>query len=409
MKLSFAICTYNRLSFLELVIADFLAELDRVYSSLKCEDKQNSESRIKAGYAQKSTIELILIDNNSTDGTKEFYLSLIEKIRSSRRFPENSELKISFEYIFKKEQGLSHARNAAIDYIKNGNRDDNSKESHYLIFLDDDIRLSESFLLKLQQRLFSIKEKEFIASVKIIPDWLKPVSYISFKPPLALSPSVFPSHDFGEEIREYPFIHEGLKVSNPIGAVMIVELSVFQRLGNFNIELGVGSSNKGFGLHEDTEFFRKAISAGIKIFYWGDISVTHPVTAERVSPKYINSWYFKSGKSLTYLALKEPELFPSQQAEMIGFPASLVSKIPKFLIRLLKIKFLSIPLYLLLKSLGLFALLISSKLSFNRRLKVWLNAMFMKSLGEISALLSLSAKMTTNEDLPADHLFTDNR
>jgi len=409
MRLCFTICTYNRISFLKLVIEDFLKELDIVLNHLK----SSNPARIKD---EINYIELLLIDNNSTDATKEFYLSLINEIENSKRFQTNDSLKISFKYIFEANQGLSHARNAAIKYLEESNTDEDEnteitipQHAHYLIFLDDDIRLSDYFLVKLFDRLSSQEEKELIASVRIIPNWLKPVNYISFIPPLALSPSVFPSHDFGEETKEYPFIYEGLKVSNPIGAVMIVERNVFKKLGIFNIELGVGSSNKGFGLHEDTEFFRKAISykGNLKIFYWGDISVSHPVTEERVSPKYINSWYFKSGKSLTWLALKKPELFPPEQAEMIGFPLSLTTKSPKFLLNILKIKILSIPLYMILKALSLFILFISSQFSFNRRLKVWLNAMLMKSLGEISAMQSLSAKMTNNEDLPADPLLTN--
>jgi glycosyltransferase involved in cell wall biosynthesis len=384
MKISFAICTYNRLSYLKLVTEDFLKQCEKL--RLRSE---TLETAMESGFAiQSLEIELLFIDNNSNDGTEEYCKSFIQRFNNV-----GSSEKYSAAYIFEKRQGLSHARNAAIENFT----------GEYLVFLDDDIRLADSFLLNLLAKLqdllgtdyqdialesFSIKTGSFpfIASVRIVPEWEseKP-EWLSFKPPFSLSPSVFPSHDYGSELRKYPFIFENLRVANPIGAVMLISRSVFNKIGIFNTELGVGSSALGFGLHEDTEFFRTALKERVPIYYWGDSQVTHPVTKQRMTSKYICDWYFKSGKSLTWLAFHRADLFEDGHAEMIGMPMFLIRKLPKILKQFLSVKIMAIPVYLILKLLSLMGFSLLSYLSFNFRIIMYFRALMMKCFGEISA------------------------
>jgi glycosyltransferase involved in cell wall biosynthesis len=386
MKISFAICTYNRLSYLQLVTEDFLKQCERLRFSSEIQETA-AESKFAI---QPLEIEFLFIDNNSDDGTEEYCKSFIQRFNSQSDH-EGCE-KYSAAYIFEKKQGLSHARNAAIEKFT----------GEYLVFLDDDIRLADSFLLNLLVNLqvllvtdsldlnlaspIKTASLPFIASVRIIPEWeLEKPEWLSFKPPFSLSPSVFPSHDYGSERRIYPFVFENLKVANPIGAVMLISRSVFEKIGIFNTELGVGSSALGFGLHEDTEFFRTALKDGVPIYYWGDTQVTHPVTKQRMSEKYICDWYFKSGKSLTWLAFNRADLFENGQAGMIGMPVFLIRKLPKILKRFLSMKIMAIPVYLILKLLSLMCFSLLGYLSFNFRIIIYFRALMMKCLGEISA------------------------
>ena len=381
MKISFAICTYNRLSYLKLVTEDFFKQCNELGSYLNSLTI-NQEIDAESGMLNKLLeIEFLLINNNSNDATEECYKSFIEKFELHfASLPSNNlnaRVKYSAIYIFEKKQGLSHARNAAIEKFT----------GEYLVFLDDDIHLADSFLLNLLMNLRGLLVTEpFIASVRIVPEWEseKP-KWLSFKPPFALSPSVFPSHDYGSESRRYPFVLENLKVANPIGAVMLISRSVFEKIGIFNTELGVGSSALGFGLHEDTEFFRTALKEQVSIYYWGDTQVTHPVTKQRMSGKYICDWYFKSGKSLTWLAFNRADLFENGQAGMIGMPVFLIRKLPKVLKQFLSMKIMAIPVYLILKLLSLMCLSLISYLSFNFRIIIYFRALMMKCLGEISA------------------------
>lgn len=397
MKISFAICTYNRLSYLKLVTEDFFKQCNELGSYLNSWTI-NQEIDAESGILNKLLeIEFLLINNNSNDATEECYKSFIEKFELHfASLPSNNlnaRVKYSAIYIFEKKQGLSRARNAAIEKFT----------GEYLVFLDDDIRLADSFLLNLLMNLQDLLVTDsldlnlesfpaktvslpFIASVRIVPDWEseKP-EWLSFKPPFALSPSVFPSHDYASEKRIYPFVFENLKVANPIGAVMLISRSVFKKIGIFNTELGVGSSALGFGLHEDTEFFRTALKEGVPIYYWGDTQVTHPVTKQRMSGKYICDWYFKSGKSLTWLAFNRVDLFENGQAEMIGMPMFLTRKLPEILKQFLSMKIMATPVYLIFKLLSLMCFSLLSYLSFNFRIIIYFRALMMKCLGEISA------------------------
>jgi glycosyltransferase involved in cell wall biosynthesis len=375
MKISFAICTYNRLSYLKLVTEDFLKQ----YKELRLHLDHQEISAESEMAIQSLKIEFLFIDNNSNDGTEEYCKSVIERFNNV-----GSSEKYSAAYIFEKRQGLSHARNAAIEKFT----------GEYLVFLDDDIRLADSFLLNLFANLnetlvtntSGTASLSFIASVRIIPEWeLEKPEWLSLKPPFSLSPSVFPAHDYGSENRIYPFVFENLKVANPIGAVMLISRSVFEKIGIFNIELGVGSSALGFGLHEDTEFFRTALKEGVPIYYWGDTQVTHPVTKQRMTEKYICDWYFKSGKSLTWLAFNRADLFENGQAEMIGMPVFLIRKLPEILKQFLSMRIMAIPVYLILKLLSLICFSLLSYLSFNFRSIIYFRALMMKCLGEISA------------------------
>jgi glycosyltransferase involved in cell wall biosynthesis len=383
MKISFAICTYNRLSYLKLVTEDFFKQCNEIGSHLNSWTIHQEIDAESGMLNQLLEIEFLLINNNSNDATEECYKSFIENFELHfASLPSNNlnvRVKYSAIYIFEKKQGLSHARNAAIERFT----------GEYLVFLDDDIRLADSFLLNLLANLRGLlmtASFSFIASVRIIPEWeLEKPEWLSSKPPFSLSPSVFPSHDYGSESRIYPFVFENLKVANPIGAVMLISRSVFEKIGIFNTELGVGSSALGFGLHEDTEFFRTALKERVPIYYWGDTQVIHPVTKQRMSGKYICDWYFKSGKSLTWLAFNRADLFENGQAEMIGMPMFLIRKLPKILKQFLSMKIMAIPVYLIFKLLSLMCFSLLSYLSFNFRIIIYFRALMMKCLGEISA------------------------
>jgi len=99
MVLSILVCTYNRKDFLQLCL-DSIIEQTKYYSEKE--------------------IEIIVIDNNSKDGTK----NLVEQYKTIT----------PITYYIEEEQGLSHARNAGIN-IANGN---------YIAFIDDDATIINS-------------------------------------------------------------------------------------------------------------------------------------------------------------------------------------------------------------------------------------------------------------------------
>src|SRR3990167_302284 len=148
--------------------------------------------------------EIILVDNNSNDNTKEVAYA----------FCEGSNLKIN--YIFEKKTGLSNARNAGILASKGS----------LLLFIDDDVLIPGEFI---SNALFGIKEfPEFqIFGFRVLPEW--------------------PEQKAG--------------LHNPS---FNLKKEVFEKLGPFREDLGAGQS----GVCEDTEFFWHALMNNYKILYW---------------------------------------------------------------------------------------------------------------------------------------------
>ena len=132
MKLSIVICSYNRAQY----IGDALDSLYKQTTSL-------------------SDFEVMLVDNNSTDGTPEVYKSWREI------HPEGN-----FQYLTEHQQGASFARNTGAAHAKTG----------WLCFMDDDAVAFPDFVANIIKHT---QEKPTIVGFggKIIPKYIpeKPV------------------------------------------------------------------------------------------------------------------------------------------------------------------------------------------------------------------------------------------
>ena len=107
MVLSITICTYNRLEYLKKCLTSIL--------------DQTQGSQI---------IEINIIDNNSTDNTKNY---IAER---QKEFPE-------INYYIEKKQGISHARNLSFKVCK----------GDFLAFVDDDAIINKNWLESLLNEL----------------------------------------------------------------------------------------------------------------------------------------------------------------------------------------------------------------------------------------------------------------
>ena len=214
--------------------------------------------------------EIVIVDNNSSDNTKEVAYA----------FCEGSNLKVN--YLFESKVGLSYARNAGILASKGS----------LLLFIDDDVLIPKEFL---GNALFGVKEfPEFhIFGFRVLPDWheiTKIPFWLTLKKPINLIQSFLPIHDLGKEPLQYP----NRIAQNPIGACFLVKKEIFEKVGPFREDLGAGQS----GLCEDTEFFWYSMFKNFKILYWPYAALYHPVSSERLNIRYLHRWYFNLGKSL---------------------------------------------------------------------------------------------------------------
>lgn len=245
--LTILLCTYNRAKILKPLIEALIKQVE----------KQN-----------RNDLEVLVIDNNSTDQTR----SITTSLQNTCNF---------LHYAFEGKQGLAKARNTGIKLAG----------GKVIAFIDDDIILDENWLNEILVCLSKYSYKAF--GGKIIPLWEKEKpKYINLHGPFLLSQKIFPSHDNGDLEKFYPINKEE---TNPIGANMWIYKELFTKYGNFREDLG----RVGYGgiPCEDTEFCSRLLRAKETILYYPKAFVYHPVSTYRMSKEFIRSWHYKNGIS----------------------------------------------------------------------------------------------------------------
>lgn len=207
--LSVIICTYNR----SRQLLEFLNRFPKVFP---------------AGFF----VELVIVDNNSSDKTKDVVAA----------FCENSPLAI--KYVFEEKQGHSHARNRGV------------KESGYPIvaFTDDDCYPAEDWPAAIM--------REFSADPTL--------SLVGGRVELA------DPEDFRVGVRSFDdrmeITSSGQLLARMIGCNFACRREVFRDIGTFDIRLGKGTS---VGCGEDTDFFYRTHKQGLKMLFCPDVVVWH--------------------------------------------------------------------------------------------------------------------------------------
>ncbi|MDZ7658654.1 glycosyltransferase [Fodinibius sp.] len=271
--ITFIICSYNRAHYLD----------DTLYSLLK---NQNSPD-----------FELLVIDNNSDDETPE----VVKEYQKST----NKDGK-PLRYIKETSQGLSHARNRGIKEAK----------SPYIVFLDDDIRASES-LIPAWISFYEQHPNAIAAGGKIHVQFDDP------RPPW-MSHFLLPllgHHDLGNSLKKYP------KNKYPFGGNMGFKKSIFDEVGLFDPDLG--RKGKSLNAGEEKELFRRIRENYSDIYYVPNALLYHRVDADRLTKEYIHKQALGLGQSMK-LQLKEASTLQKLQnwiletAKLLGsFPLAL--------------------------------------------------------------------------------------
>jgi glycosyltransferase involved in cell wall biosynthesis len=217
--------------------------------------------------------ELLVIDNNSTDRTRE----VIEDFVSKTTFP--------VRYLWEGTQGRSAALNSGIA----------AAEGDIIAFTDDDVILDAHWLSSLK-RTFSRCDCAAVAGRVIAswnhpkPDWLEMTGQFAVV-----------NFDLGAELKQ-------INVP-PLGANSAFRKEIFEKYGLFRLDLGVRGCQHTITC-DDTDFGDRLIRAGEKIIYDPEVVIYHPVDPKRTTKKYFISWYYYNGVSLTRTA-GLPEIGPS--------------------------------------------------------------------------------------------------
>lgn len=247
---SIAVCTYNRERFLP----DCLESVAR----------QDADHRL---------FELVIINNRSTDRTHDICTDFMKRY-------ENSGLRIC--YAIETAQGLSPARNRAI--LEAGGA--------YIAYIDDDAILPADYITAILS-LLNERPDTVAAGGPIVPRFTNgaPAWYNPYSAGRLMS-----QVDFGAEFK----ILDGDRF--PAGCNMIFRRSVFDRIGNFDPELGPTLHNAI--VCDEKDVFMRLKSAGHKVYYDPAIRLEHQIDSERLSAEYVRKQSIGLGKSNSLLYRK---------------------------------------------------------------------------------------------------------
>lgn len=237
MDVTIAICTYNHRDSLR----QTLEALGRV--------------RVPHGLG----CELLVIDNNSSDGTAE----LVKGFGLDNQIP--------IVYLFEPRQGQCHARNAALVAAR----------GRFIMFTDDDVRPPAGWIEGMSAPLLAGGAHAVAGGVRIAPHLERPW--------------------MGWMHRAWLASTDGLDAREPehmVGANMAFSKEVLERVPAFDTELGPGAS----GFHDESLFSFQLKRAGYRIVSAFDVTVEHHFDESRLTRANFLDTAAKMGRSSAYWA-----------------------------------------------------------------------------------------------------------
>lgn len=214
--------------------------------------------------------EVVIVDNNSTDDTRNVCQAFVNKHPGT------------FRYIFEARQGKSFAQNTGIQ----------NASGEIIALTDDDVAVDSNWIAELH-KAFLEHDCAGIGG-RIIPRWTCP------KPDWLGLDTRWHHPAYGAIVRfekgDSPFV---LDVT-AVGANLAFRRSVFAKHGFFRTDLsGNHADHRRLGDllgGEDTEYCRRIMNAGEKIVYAPRAVVHHPAEANRVNKKYLQTFAFHYGR-----------------------------------------------------------------------------------------------------------------
>lgn len=235
------ICTYNRAKY-----------IGNLLESIAVNDLAKSE------------YEILLVDNNCTDNTREICEAFAEAHKD-----------VQFRYTNEPEQGLSAARNRGIKEAK----------GDILVYVDDDALVDSWYLRTIAEYMGAHQEISAIGG-KILPlyemeepKWMSPYTKTLLTAWM----------DFGDEIRPFP------RGKFPGGGNSAYRAEVFQKVGLFNTELGrKGDSLMGA---EEKDIYDKMNALGMQYMYVPAMTLHHIIPQRKLEKEYFDKWTYQIGVS----------------------------------------------------------------------------------------------------------------
>lgn len=283
MKFSVIIATYNRAE-----------ELVKTIESLK--ELESTEPW-----------EVIIVDNNSSDNTRE----VVEGVKS---FP------VPLRYLMEREQGRSAALNAGIK----------AAQGEILAITDDDVRVDPKWLTNAERALLDLN-CDYVGG-KALPIWR------------GVLPKWMPNRggkhwgviallDYGPHPVEF-----GERV--PLGVNMVFRREAFERAGLWDNSIG---RKAGTLLGQEVrEWAQRARAAELRGYYSPDLVVHHVIPEDRLTKRYFRRWFYWHGISRAILYQNNRLDMESPESTALDFATvPHIAGVPRYLYRTCLTKFVS--------------------------------------------------------------------
>jgi len=225
--------------------------------------------------------EVLVVDNNSNDHTRELVAEFCEQ------YPGR------FRYLFERQPGLSCARNAGILEAR----------GTVVVFTDDDVIVDSMWLQNLTANML---EHEWAGvGGRVLPVWeCSPPAWLKAGQWYTLGP--LPNFDFGPHACEL--------TRPPFGANMGFRRAMFEKYGYFRTDLGRRPNS--LMSNEDTEFAGRLLAAGERLRYEPSAIVHHPVQKDRMEKQYFLAWWFHKGQA----NIREFGIQPGTRYSILAIP-----------------------------------------------------------------------------------------
>ncbi|MDY0222954.1 MAG: glycosyltransferase [Desulfobacterium sp.] len=215
--------------------------------------------------------ELIVVNNNSNDSTKEVVCSFTDKLR--------------IKYVEELEQGISIAKNTGL----------RNSSGELIIFTDDDVKPCKNWI-QLYWQEYQRNPKGYFFGGPIVSDFeVTPLDMDLIR----LGPASVKGLNYGKikkELETDEFF---------VSANWAAPSEVVKEIGGFNTEMGLNASTDKVSVGEETDLMERLISKGLTPFYLPEASIKHFVPKSKMTLEHIASRTEASGR---YLVDKELEI-----------------------------------------------------------------------------------------------------
>ncbi len=220
---------------------------------------------------------VVVVDNNSKDGTR----SVVESF--AERFGER------LRYVFEPQPGRSNALNAGIA----------AATGDLVGMIDDDEEVDAGWFEEVA-RAFADPTLDYISG-PYLPRWGAPAP--AWLPPRPSS--VIGWVEGGPEIRTYGRDYNGVLM----GGNAVVRLARLRKVGAYDPALGRSADGRLLSC-EDEEMHRRLDAAGARGEYRPSLIIHHYIPPERLTKRYHRRWFFWHGVSSGVLDRDSQEPVP---------------------------------------------------------------------------------------------------